>query len=121
MRFFFGHLLASVKRLGKCGSAPSRRRSFRPGVESLEARSLRRTRPFNLPVNTAVGPGPLSVAAGDLNFDGRPDLVVGNFSSTSLSVLLNNGTGGFTSSSLTVGANPSGEVIGDFDGDFTPD
>src|SRR5262245_11097584 len=102
MRFFWSRWRAGIKRLGRGGSTSRRGRSFRPGVESLEASKLPSTLPFSLPVNTAVGPGPLSVAVRDLNFDGRPDVVVGNFSSNSLSILLNNGAGGFTTSSLTV-------------------
>ena len=37
----------------------------------------------------ATGSGPTSVAVADLNGDGRPDLIVGNRGSASVSVLLN--------------------------------
>src|SRR4029453_11386834 len=37
----------------------------------------------------ATGVGPVSVAVGDLNGDGKPDLVVANFNSNNVSVLLN--------------------------------
>ena len=39
--------------------------------------------------NYAVGNHPLSVAVGDFNADGRPDLAVANFNSNNVSVLLN--------------------------------
>ena len=37
----------------------------------------------------ATGSSPVSVAAADLNGDGKPDLIVANFSSNTVSVLLN--------------------------------
>jgi hypothetical protein len=39
---------------------------------------------------------PAGVTAADLNGDGRPDLVIANVGSNALTILLNNGTGGFT-------------------------
>src|SRR5207249_660081 len=48
------------------------------------------------PVRTfAVGTNPTSVAVGDFNGDGNPDLVVANSGSNTVSVLLGNGDGTF--------------------------
>src|SRR5262245_1748231 len=41
-----------------------------------------------------TGTGPVSVAIGDLNGDGKPDLVTTNTNAHTVSVLLGNGTGG---------------------------
>ena len=72
----------------------------------------------------AVGAGPLSVAVGDLNGDGGPDLAIANNSSNSVSVLLGDGAGGFTetpSSPAAVGSEPYSVAVGDLDGDGTSD
>ena len=53
------------------------------------------------------GLGPVSVAAADLNRDGKPDLVVVNESSTSVGVLLNNSGAAATTIALISSANPS--------------
>ena len=56
---------------------------------------------------------------GDFDENGIPDLVTANSSNNNVSVLLGNGSGGFTPASapLTVGANPLAVVVGDFNGD----
>ncbi len=55
------------------------------------------------------GAGPASLARGDLNGDGKPDLVVANFFGSSVGILLNNTVpfGYPTSISLTSSLNPS--------------
>ena len=44
---------------------------------------------FQAKVDYATGPGPNSVAIGDLNGDGKPDLATANLAGHSVSVLLN--------------------------------
>jgi len=69
----------------------------------------------------AVGISPFSLAVGDFNGDGKPDLAVANsLSSNSVTVLLGDGNGGFTQSPqspFAVGASPYVVVVGDFNGD----
>ena len=50
---------------------------------------------FEAARNFPVGMRPFSVATGDFNGDGVPDLAVANFNSNTVSVLLGNGDGGF--------------------------
>jgi trimeric autotransporter adhesin len=62
---------------------------------------------------------PANVVVGDLNRDGKPDLIVGNYF-TGLSVFLGNGDGTFGAELLLQASSPAA-VIGDFNGDGKPD
>ncbi len=74
-----------------------------------------------------TGPNPSSVAIGDLNGDGRPDLAVANEGSDAASVLINTTAPGAASptfaaqQTFATGANPSTVAIGDLNGDGRPD
>lgn len=70
----------------------------------------------------AVGTSPHSIAATDLNRDGRRDLVTANYDSDNISILLGNGAGGFTASSpVPVGDGPLSVAAGFFNRDLRPD
>jgi hypothetical protein len=63
-----------------------------------------------------------SVAIGDLNGDGKPDLATANGSPHTTSVLLNRGDGSFRAKrDYETGAGPASVVIGDLNGDGTAD
>jgi hypothetical protein len=82
---------------------------------------------FAAAVTFAVGQAPSAVAVADINGDGRPDLVVVNSISNTLSVLLNTtpagaGTPSFAAQqTFSVGINPQAVAVGDFNGDGRPD
>src|ERR1043166_5305932 len=70
----------------------------------------------------AVGANPESVASADVNGDGKLDLISANYSANTLSVLTNNGSGGFgLSSSPAVGVQPYAVLAADVNGDGKPD
>ena len=70
----------------------------------------------------SAGASPQSVAVGDFNLDGKPDLVTANSSGNNVTVLLRNGSGGFTAGSpFSAGTNPQSVAVGDFNGDGKPD
>ena len=70
----------------------------------------------------ATGGGPISVAVGDFNGDGKSDLVSADFSSDTASVLLGNGNGTFgPKQSFATGDSPDSVAVGDFNGDGKSD
>src|SRR5262249_39939511 len=78
-------------------------------------------------VTFAVGNNPSSVAVGDVNGDGKPDLAVTNFFDGTVSVLLNTTVQGATVPafaslvSFAAGNIPRWVAVGDFNGDGKPD
>jgi uncharacterized protein (TIGR03437 family) len=72
----------------------------------------------------AVGAAPASVAARDVNGDGRLDLAVANSGGNTVTVFLGDGAGGFaeaTGSPFAVGSKPVAVAVVDFNGDGAPD
>jgi hypothetical protein len=77
---------------------------------------------FNSGVTYGVGTTPESVAVGDFNSDGLPDIVTANNGDNTVSVLLGNGDGTFrTAVTYSINRAPNAVVVGDFNGDGIPD
>lgn len=80
---------------------------------------------FAAAVNYPVGPNPQGLAVGDVNSDGRPDLISANRNGNSVTVLLCNANGTFANApgggSYLAGSAANHVVIGDFNGDNSVD
>src|SRR5439155_1336427 len=77
---------------------------------------------FRFLVEYGVGNDPRSVAVGDFNGDGKPDLAVANSGSDRVSVLLGKGDGTFQPAvNYGAGADPWSVVAGDFNHDGKAD
>ncbi|MEO0603529.1 MAG: FG-GAP-like repeat-containing protein, partial [Myxococcota bacterium] len=82
--------------------------------------------PLSGTVSTSISPGlgPVDIATGDVNGDTHLDLVTANRTTSDLTVLLNDGAGGFTfqaTYALGGGTSPEGVAIGDVTGDGIAD
>jgi VCBS repeat-containing protein len=73
---------------------------------------------FQSHVDYAAGSAPRSVAIGDLNGDGKLDLVVPNFGSNDISIRLGNGDGTFgPTTNIAAGTSPISVAVCDLNGD----
>jgi len=88
-------------------------------VRKLRTHTRARKRP---PASHPVGQNPSEVGIADLDGDGILDLAVANTYSSTVSILLGNGTGGFgPATHFPAGYAPWRMAIGDIDGDNVPD
>jgi hypothetical protein len=71
----------------------------------------------------SVGAAPDAIAVADFNGDGVLDLAVANYNGNTVTVLIGNGSGGFTATAnpIPVGRLPAGIAVGDFNDDGIPD
>ena len=78
---------------------------------------------FTPTTSVPVGTNPDAIAAGDMNADGFVDLVVANFGSNSITMLLGDGTGGFSNGGFpnllifSTDPRPGALTLADFSGD----
>jgi hypothetical protein len=71
-----------------------------------------------LDASFGVGNGPIAVTAADANGDGNMDLICANYTDNTLTVLTNDGSGGFVFASIVpVGNSPLWVAAADIDGD----
>jgi hypothetical protein len=104
---------------GRSATARWRWRDYQPQLEILEARTVPS---FITASNFPTGASPTGIAVGDLNNDGKLDIVTvgkGTFSNPNvMSVLLNSGSGTFAAPvNYTTDASPAAVALGDFNGD----
>jgi hypothetical protein len=101
------------------GGFRRRRAYYVPQLEALETRNLPS---FIAAPAYFAGITPSSVAVGDFNGDGTPDLAVTDNFGNSVSILLGQGDGTFRGpSSFSAGPNAISVAVGDFNGDGIPD
>jgi gliding motility-associated-like protein len=93
-----------------------------PGSHIIDASA------FALKVDFGSGTAPVSSAIADIDGDGKPDLVIANNNSSTVSVYRNTSSSGSIAASsfaarvdLITGTNPNRVTIGDIDGDGKPD
>jgi hypothetical protein len=96
-------------------SAKGGLRGYRPQLEALEDRCLLS---FSSAAMYATGAIPQAVVTADFNGDGRLDLAVANYKSSSVSVLLGNANGTFQAAqNSATGTWPGSLAVGDFNDD----
>ncbi|MFN6050250.1 MAG: FG-GAP repeat domain-containing protein, partial [Planctomycetia bacterium] len=88
------------------------------GLNLVDAPSISASPSFGNPSNFSTGLGSLSVTMGDINGDGKLDIVTANHGSNTTSVLLGSGNGAFgPKTDFATGTIPRSVSLGDVNGD----
>ena len=104
----------------RAGTNPRDKDSDRDSLTDGKDQNPVRHDPYPRP-KTNVGRLPYSLTIGDLNADGRKDIVTANRGSDDLSLLMGNGDGTFQPEIRhSVGNNPESIAMGDFNNDGSP-
>jgi FG-GAP-like repeat len=117
-----GNYLISVDIVDNCGAGLTR--TFRLTVNAAPPPPQTGCAVTQLqqPTNYTTAETPSDVSYGDFNGDGKPDLVTSNYEANAVSVMLNDGNGGFKPAVIyPVGTNPKSVTVGDLNGDGKPD
>src|SRR5262249_42489228 len=89
-----GTYTVTVTLLDNCGASASKTFTLTVTNPMACAASFVFIQPAGSPIS--AGSHPYSVAVGDFNGDGKPDLALANFVSDNVTILLGDGSGGFT-------------------------
>ena len=97
------------------------RRNKRAVLEQLEGRALFSAVGFLPAVQAPAGTGPVNIARGDFNGDGKSDVVTANYGGSSLSVELSSPFPPGPCINTSLPFRPIAVVAGDFNGDGKAD
>ena len=118
--------LITLAHVGTCSISASQTGNPNPVTRSFSVKLASGSTTFNPASGSPLGGGtnPNSVAVGDFNNDGVPDLAITNSTGNNIIVLLGNGSGGFAAapnSPFPLAGTPVSIAVGDFNADGNAD
>jgi hypothetical protein len=122
-----GDYTLTAKVVGAVGGMPTGSISFLDVSNGTYSLATEQLGPGTTGVNlsnsyNSSGDDVYGIGVGDLNGDGKPDLVMPNLHQNTVTILLGNGDGTFTTgATFGVGGNPMGVSVGDFNADGKAD